>query len=139
MIEVDKLPTLNAILNFISACLLLRGWWAIRIEKDRARHIRFMVTALVSSSAFLTSYLIYHFNAEMMTVYPGTGWMKWFYYTVLATHVPLAALIVPGIGYIVWNAYKGRFEKHKKFARIVFPAWMYVSVTGVIIYCMLYL
>ena len=86
----------------------------------------------------LTSYLIYHFNVEMVTKYQGVGFWRILYYSILFSHIPLAALMVPFIIRAVFLAIKGRIAEHRAMVRWVWPVWMYVSVTGVIIYLMLY-
>jgi putative membrane protein len=94
--------------------------------------------AIAVSAAFLTSYLIYHFNVAAVTKFTHPGWPKALYYFILATHVPLAALVLPLLVLTVVPALKGRYEVHKRWARITAPVWLYVSVTGVLVYLMLY-
>jgi len=135
--SLSDLPTLNATLNFISAVLLLFGYVNIR-RGEKERHKRFMVAALVSSTLFLTSYLIYHANIGSKP-YPYDDWTRILYFAILIPHVALAALMTPFIVVIVLRAWKGAFDKHRKLARYVWPVWMFVSVSGVVIYGMLYL
>lgn len=135
---IQDLPALNATLNGVAAICLYLGWCAIKSGK-KDLHAKWMVGALVASTAFLTSYLIYHFNVQAVTTYPGEGFWKWVYYFILATHVPLATLMLPFVIYAVWMAIRKNFEKHKRVTRWLWPVWMYVSVTGVIIYMMLYI
>ena len=96
-----------------------------------------MISALVVSAAFLTSYLIYHFNVPSKK-FPDLGWIKTLYFLILFPHIILAVIMVPMILKTFWHAYKQEWESHKKIARITFPIWMYVSVTGVLVYFMLY-
>lgn len=134
--QVTDLPTLNAILNFISTVLLTLGF--IQIKKgNQETHKKFMVAALISSALFLISYVIYHYYAGSVP-YPYHDWTRPLYFAILIPHVILAALMTPFILYIVWKAFQADFIKHKRMARFVWPVWMFVSVTGVIIYLMLY-
>ena len=137
---VADLPALNACLNGLAGVLLLFGRNAIKTKEPSRipRHRALMVAALATSAAFLSSYLYYHFNVELVTQYAGQGFLRWIYYSVLATHVPLAGLMVPFIAYAVVKAARGEFAKHKRVVRYLWPVWMYVSVTGVVIYLMLY-
>ena len=133
---ISDLPALNATLNSISAILLLIGYVLIRKRSIRA-HAACMLSAVVTSALFLTSYLIYHFHV-LSKPYPGQGWRKTLYLSILASHVVLAIVIVPLVIVTLTFALKKRFDRHKKIARITWPLWMYVSVTGVIVYLMLY-
>lgn len=130
------LPALNAGLNFLSAVFLLLGFFAI-VKKDRVRHKKYMLCALVTSAIFLTSYLIYHYQVGSVP-YPLHDWTRPLYFVILIPHVILAALMTPFIFVVVYHALQNNFERHKKLARMVWPVWMYVSVTGVIVYLMLY-
>jgi uncharacterized membrane protein YozB (DUF420 family) len=136
MLPVEQLPTLNAILNGISALFLSFGYAAIK-RGQPVRHKRLMIAALISSALFLTSYLIYHYHVPSKP-YPYDDWTKYLYYTILIPHIILAGVQVPFILAAVWHALKGRFEKHKRLTRWVWPVWMFVSVSGVVIYLMLY-
>ncbi len=133
---VTDLPTLNAALNLVSATFLTFGYRHIRKSNQRL-HKRFMISALVSSALFLTSYLIYHYYVGSVP-YPHYDWTRPLYFAVLIPHVVLAALMTPFILVMVWWALRGSFEKHKKLARWVWPVWMFVSVSGVMVYLMLY-
>lgn len=133
---VQDLPTLNATLNSIAGVLLLSGYIAIKNDK-KILHRNLMISALVVSAAFLTSYLIYHYHVPSKK-FPDLGFIKTIYLLVLIPHIILAAVMVPMIVKTFWHAYKQDWDKHKKIARITFPIWMYVSVTGVIVYFMLY-
>jgi len=135
---VENLPAINAFLNGCATLLLFGGWWAIKRKGRPDLHKKFMVAALACSAVFLACYLYYHYNAGAMTKFEREGLLRYFYYTVLATHVPLAALMVPFILAAVWFAFRGQFDRHVKIVRWVWPVWMYVSVTGVMIYVMLY-
>lgn len=134
--HVSDLPALNATLNGVAAVLLVAGWACIRTGRRRA-HRAAMVAALVTSAAFLASYVIYHANAGSKP-YQGTGPLRAVYFTILITHVVLAAAIVPLVLVTVIRALRGRFETHRRVARWTLPLWLYVSVTGVAIYVMLY-
>lgn len=133
---VQDLPTLNASLNTISFFLLLFGYVAIK-KGRRELHIKLMISALVVSTAFLTSYLIYHYHVPSKK-FPDLGIIKTIYFLILFPHIILATVMVPMIIKTFWHAARGEWEKHKKIARITFPIWMYVSVTGVLVYLMLY-
>ena len=133
---VRDLPALNDALNAAAAVTLLVGYWLIRRGRWRA-HRAAMITALVLSSAFLTSYLVYH--AQVGSVrFQGHGWLRTLYLTILATHTVLAAT-VPVLAIITLSrALRRRFDRHKAIARFTLPIWLYVSVTGVVVYWMLY-
>ncbi|MCB0281892.1 MAG: DUF420 domain-containing protein [Calditrichae bacterium] len=133
----QDLPTLNAFLNGISAIFLLAGY--VNIKKGRREtHKHFMIAALSTSALFLISYVIYHYQVGSVP-YPYHDWTRPVYFIILIPHVILAALNVPFIILLVTFAFKQNFQKHKKLARWVWPVWMFVSVTGVIIYLMLYI
>ncbi len=136
MITLHDLPTVNAVLNATSAILLVIGYTLIRRRKVDA-HRKVMLTAFGTSVAFLICYLIYH--AQVGSVhFPHTGKLRAVYLTILTTHTILAAA-VPVLAIITLNrALKARFDKHRKIARWTFPIWLYVSVTGVVVYAMLY-
>jgi putative membrane protein len=133
---IQDLPTLNATLNSIAGVLLLWGYISIKQGKQEL-HKKLMVSALIVSAAFLTSYLIYHYHVPSKK-FPDLGWIKTLYFLILFPHIILAVVMVPMILKTFFHAYKQDWEKHKKIARITFPIWMYVSVTGVIVYFMLY-
>ncbi|WPU63810.1 DUF420 domain-containing protein [Peredibacter starrii] len=133
---VQDLPSLNAFLNTIAGVLLLIGYIAIKQGK-RELHKKLMFSALVVSAAFLTSYLIYHYHVPSKK-FPDLGWIKTVYFLILFPHIILAAVMVPMILKTFWHAFREEWESHKKIAKITFPIWMYVSVTGVIVYFMLY-
>ncbi|MFQ5608288.1 MAG: DUF420 domain-containing protein [Candidatus Zixiibacteriota bacterium] len=135
--SVQDLPTVNASLNLLSATFLMLGYLKIR-RGERDNHRKLMLSALVCSALFLTSYLIYHFNVGSLP-YPHQDWTRPVYFAVLIPHVVLAALMTPFILILVRRAWRGDFARHRRMARVVWPVWMFVSVTGVVIYCMLYL
>lgn len=133
---VTDLPALNASLNATSFVLLTTGWFLIRSGRRQA-HKWCMISALAVSAMFLTSYVIYHLNVGSVP-FQKTGWIRTVYFAVLIPHVILAAAIVPMILITVSRALSNRFDKHKRIARWTLPLWLYVSVTGVIVYWMLY-
>ncbi|MEK8023905.1 MAG: DUF420 domain-containing protein [Candidatus Hydrogenedentota bacterium] len=135
---IADLPAVNASLNFCAAVLLTSGWFAVRAGR-RDIHARLMIAALIASAAFLVSYLVYHFNIVAVTKYQGQGFLRALYFFILFTHIPLAVLVVPGSLRAVWMAARGDFVRHRKTTRWLWPVWMYVSVTGVAIYVMLYI
>ena len=130
------LPTLNAILNATSGILIIIGYVMIRRGKINA-HRACMIGAVTASIIFLISYLIYHFNVGA-TRFAGTGWSRPFYFTVLVSHTILAVMLAPVVVVTLRRALKGDFKRHRKIARWTFPMWIYVSITGVIVYFMLY-
>ena len=132
---ISDLPALNACLNGASTVLLLAGFIFIK-RKNEAAHRNCMVAALVTSSLFLASYLYYHFHTGR-TVFPE-NWFKPIYLVILLTHTVLAMVIVPLIIAAVVQAIRKKFDSHKKITRWTWPLWMYVSVTGVVIYLLLY-
>jgi uncharacterized membrane protein YozB (DUF420 family) len=134
-VNLSDLPALNACLNSLSAILLTAGFICIKRKRERA-HRNCMLAALGTSTLFLTSYLYYHAHAGR-TVFPE-NWFKPIYLVILLTHTLLAALIVPLILAAVVQALRRRFESHKMITRWAWPLWMYVSVTGVLIYLLLY-
>lgn len=130
------LPTINATLNGTCAVLLLAGFFSIRKGRLVA-HKRFMESAFLTSVLFLCSYLTYH-ALHGSTPFPGTGWGRPVYFAVLISHTALAILIVPLVVRTLWLAVKNRYEEHRRIARWTLPLWLYVSVTGVVVYWMLY-
>jgi len=134
--SLRDLPTLNAALNATSAVLLVLGYRFIRQRRIPA-HRACMLAAFGVSIIFLTSYLIYH--AQVGSVrFPGTGWVRGLYLSILVTHTILAALVPPLAVVTLYRALRERFDRHQRVARWTFPVWLYVSVTGVIVYVMLY-
>ena len=134
--ELPILPTINACLNATAAVLLFLGWRFIK-KGDREAHRKCMMAAVGVSSIFLACYLYYHYTHEE-TKFAGVGFIRTIYFLILIPHVILATAMVPFVFTALWFARKQQFEKHRKVTRILWPVWMYVSVTGVIIYLMLY-
>jgi uncharacterized membrane protein YozB (DUF420 family) len=135
-VELRDLPTLNALLNTTCAILLCWGYVFIR-RRDIEAHRRIMTAAFSTSVLFLVSYLIYHFNVGSVK-FQKTGPIRTVYFAVLISHTVLAAFVAPMAAITIWRAWKGNFEKHRRLAKITLPVWLYVSVTGVIVYLMLY-
>jgi uncharacterized membrane protein YozB (DUF420 family) len=127
---------LNASLNGVSAILLAGGYAAIRSGKI-AVHKAFMISAFAASSVFLGSYLLYHYRVGHVA-FQGQGWIRPVYFTLLLTHTVLAVVIVPMILVTLRRAWLKRFDRHRIIARWTLPLWFYVSVTGVIVYVLLY-
>jgi uncharacterized membrane protein YozB (DUF420 family) len=127
---------LNATLNGTSAVLLTCGYVAIRARKI-AVHKAFMIAAFLTSTAFLVSYLAYHYRVGHVA-FQGQGWIRPVYFTLLLTHTVLAAVIVPMIIVTLRRAWLEKFDRHRIIARWTLPLWLYVSVTGVIVYLMVY-
>ena len=136
MISISDLPAVNATLNATSAVLLLNGYRLIR-QKRIAAHKRSMIAACCASVLFLISYLTYHYF-HGSTPFQGQGWVRPVYFSILISHTILAAAIVPLVLITLTRALKERFDAHARIARWTLPIWFYVSVTGVIIYLMLY-
>jgi uncharacterized membrane protein YozB (DUF420 family) len=134
--SVTDLPLVNATLNAIATAFLVAGWRFVR-RGDKASHRVCMLAALACSALFLTSYLVYHANVGSRP-YTGTGPLRSIYFFVLVTHVVLAAAIVPLVIVTVVRALRGRYAAHRAIARWTLPLWLYVSVTGVVVYVMLY-
>ena len=134
--SVTDLPALNATLNGISFVFLVTGYVFIK-RGQWQRHRACMIAALVMSALFLTSYVVYHLQVGSVP-FRKTGWIRTVYFAVLIPHVILAAAIVPLILITVSRALSRRFDKHRRIARITLPLWLYVSITGVIVYLMLY-
>jgi uncharacterized membrane protein YozB (DUF420 family) len=136
MLSLTDLPALNAILNATSAVLLAMGYRFIRRRQVTA-HKRCMLAACTTSALFLASYLTYHYYAGSMP-FRGQGWVRPLYFTILISHTILATAIVPLAIITLLRALKADFRKHARLARWTLPMWLYVSVTGVIVYVMLY-
>lgn len=134
-VDVSFLPALNAILNSTVTVLLLLGYYFIR-NKNRKAHKLSMLSAFSLSALFLISYIVYHSSTEE-TTFGGEGPVRYVYFIILITHIILAAAIMPFILITLSRALSERFDRHRKIARITFPLWLYVSVTGVIIYFMI--
>ena len=130
-------PALNATLNGTSAVLLAAGYTAIRSGK-RDVHKIFMVSAVIASCTFLVSYVIYHLRVHQVILFQGQGWIRPVYFTILISHTLLAITIVPLIIITLRRAWLERFDKHRLIARWTLPLWFYVSITGVIVYFLVY-
>jgi uncharacterized membrane protein YozB (DUF420 family) len=128
---------LNACLNGLSAVLLVCGYAAIRAGK-REVHKKFMLSAFFVSCAVLGSFVTYHVRIHQVIHFQGQGWIRPVYFTLLLSHTILAVVIVPLILITLGRAWRGRFDQHRLIARWTFPLWLYVSVTGVIVYFMVY-
>ena len=134
--SISDLPALNATLNAIAAAFLATGYVMIR-RRQKIAHRRCMIAACVASALFLTSYVVYHAIAGSR-LFPGTGPIRLAYFFILGTHVVLAAVILPMAIVTLARALRGHFDHHKRLARWTLPLWIYVSITGVVIYLMLY-
>ncbi len=136
MLQVTDLPAVNATLNSLATVLLIAAWIFIKRRRPIV-HRNLMIAALACSVLFLTSYLIYH--AQVGSVrFQGTGPVRTVYFTILLTHTVLAALVPFLVAVTVWRAYRKRWDRHVAIARWTLPVWLYVSVTGVVVYWMLY-
>lgn len=136
MLDTHQLPALNATLNGLTTVLLTAGYVLIRGRRRQA-HRAVMLVAAATSALFLLSYLVYH--AQVGSVrFQSQGWIRPVYFTILLTHTVLAAAIVPMVLVTFWRALRNEFSRHRRIARWTWPLWMYVSVTGVVIYLMLY-
>ena len=134
--DVAALPTLNAFLNGSSAVLLATGWVFIR-RRRIAAHRACMLGAFCVSVLFLVSYVTYHALAGSRP-FTGQGWVRWLYFPILVSHIVLAAAMVPFVLTTLYRALGGEFARHARLARLTLPVWLYVSVTGVVVYWMLY-
>ena len=133
--SVQDLPHLNAALNTLAAMLIFMGWVFIKNDQKTA-HRNAMILAVLVSAAFLSSYLVFHYHVGSVK-YTGSGVVKYLYYAVLLTHVVLAAAVPVLVLITIYRAARKQFDKHKRIARWTLPIWMYVSVTGVVVYLML--
>jgi uncharacterized membrane protein YozB (DUF420 family) len=136
MIEISQLPAVNASLNAMAGTCLLAGFLFIK-RGARTAHKRCMLGAMTASTLFLVTYVVYHLNAGSRP-FPGAGMMRAVYFTILVTHVLLAVAILPLAIVTTARGLRGQFARHRAIARWTFPIWMYVSVTGVVIYLLLY-
>ena len=133
---IAALPTVNATLNAIAAVLLICGF--VMIKRGRIQtHRRFMLAAFATSALFLVSYVVYHANVGSKP-FEGQGAIRWVYFAILLSHVVLAAIILPMALITLTHALRGRFDRHVPIARWTLPIWLYVSVTGVVVYALLY-
>ena len=136
MIEIADLPAVNASLNALATVLLATGWVLISQGKVE-QHRRCMLAAFVTSALFLTSYLVYHFNVGSIA-FTGQGPLRILYFTILISHIVLAIVILPMALITLARALPTQFDSHRRIARWTLPLWLYVSITGVIVYIMLY-
>jgi uncharacterized membrane protein YozB (DUF420 family) len=136
MMDLHDLPRLNAVLNTLATVFLLLGYAAIRRGRT-GRHRAAMLAALATSVLFLVSYLTYHFQVGSVR-FRSQGLVRPFYFTILLSHTVLAVLVAPLVILTVLRALRGRFREHRRIARWTLPVWLYVSVTGVVVYLMLY-
>ena len=135
MISLTDLPQLNAVLNSIAAVFLAAGFVFIR-RKNITAHMRMMWSAFTVSALFLISYLIFHYHAGSVG-FDGTGWIRPVYFFILITHIILAIVNLPMILITMYRAVRKDFMRHRKIAKWTWPVWMYVSVTGVVVYLMM--
>jgi len=136
VVPLSYLPGINAVLNSASALLLTAGYFFIRRKRVMA-HRLCMLGAFCASTLFLLSYLIYHYQVGSVP-FRGQGWIRIVYFAVLLSHTSLAAAIVPMALVTLARALRGSFESHRRIARWTLPLWLYVSITGVLVYAMLY-
>ena len=136
MLAFADLPAVNAALNALSATLLLCGFRFIR-RKQITAHKRCMLGAVTASVLFLISYVTYHYSAGT-TRFPHQGWLRALYFTILISHTILAVTVVPLVLSTLIRALRGQFDRHRRIARWTLPIWLYVSITGVVVYLMLY-
>jgi putative membrane protein len=136
LISIHDLPAVNATLNATAAVLLVWGYILIR-RRSIAAHRRVMLAAFATSSIFLCCYLIYHYNVGSVR-FPKTGMVRTVYLSILATHTALAATVPPLAIITLSRGLRERFDRHRRIARWALPVWLYVSVTGVVVYWMLY-
>lgn len=134
--ELRDLPTLNAALNSLSAILLVTGFRLVKQRRFEA-HKKVMLAAFTTSVLFLASYLVYHYNVGSVK-FQKTGAIRAVYFSILLSHTILAAAAAPMAAVTLYRAWTNQLEKHRKLARITLPVWLYVSVTGVAVYVMLY-
>ncbi|HJU09822.1 MAG TPA: DUF420 domain-containing protein [Candidatus Binataceae bacterium] len=130
------LAPLNSVLNATAAILLLAGYYSIRRKWVRL-HRGFMLSAFAVSVAFFVSYSVYHYHVGDVH-FQGQGWVRPVYFTILSSHILLAAAIVPLVLLTLWRALIGNFRRHRRIARWAWPIWIYVSITGVVVYLMCY-
>ena len=136
MPEVTDLPEVNATLNTISALLLVTGYIFIRRGQSQ-EHRLCMLAAFVTSALFLASYVVYHLNVGSVA-FTGQGTIRMVYFTILISHIILAIVILPMAILTLLRALRGQLESHRRIAKWTLPLWLYVSVTGVVVYLMLY-
>jgi putative membrane protein len=130
------LSTLNAALNFTCFVFLILGYWQIK-SGNREKHKKFMILAAITSVFFLISYILYHWQVGSVK-FQGGGWSRPLYFAILISHTILAIVVFPMVIITLFHALKGKFASHKKISKKTFFVWCYVSITGVIVYLMLY-
>jgi len=135
--SIADLPTINALLNSLSAAFLIAGFIFIR-RRQIARHRAMMISAFVTSTLFLATYLTYHFTTHLVTKFQGEGLARIVYLTILISHSVLAVAVPPLAIITLFRGLKLKVERHRAIARWTLPLWLYVSVTGVVVYLMLY-
>ncbi len=135
-IDFGFLPAIYSLLNTITFFLLLAGFYAIRFQRNMMKHQRIMSVAVLMSALFLLLYVTYHFTTPE-TKYCGVGMIRGIYFTVLISHIVLAAVILPFILFTYIRAYTNQYLRHRRMARWVWPLWLYVTLTGPIIFLML--
>src|ERR1051326_304046 len=135
--SVSDLPPINASLNGLSALFLTAGFYFIR-RRNIPAHRKCMLLAFGTSAVFLACYLTYHFSVRAVTRFSGLGWIRPIYFSLLISHIILAMIILPLALVTLSRGLSARFDAHRKIARWTWPLWMYVSVTGVLVYLMLY-
>ncbi|MGF1657489.1 MAG: DUF420 domain-containing protein [Verrucomicrobiales bacterium] len=134
--ELSQLPALNATLNSISTVFIAVGWWSIARER-KLTHMICMSCAVVISTLFLISYLTYHLNVESVK-FTADGWVRPVYFTILISHIILAFTVPPLVIMSVIPAVRARYDRHRRMGKLTMPIWLYVSVTGVLVYFFLY-
>lgn len=134
---VQDLPAINASLNGLATVFIIAGW-AFILNGRKKQHIAMMISAILTSIVFLACYLTYHLNVVAVTRFAGEGWSRPVYFTILISHSILAAATPVLVILTVIPALRARFDKHRRIARWTMPIWLYVSVTGVLVYMMLY-
>ena len=138
MISISDLPAINASLNLISTVFISAGWYLIRRGYWR-RHVACMIPALISSTLFLVGYLVYHAHVgERSTHFTAQGIIRPIYFTMLTSHILLAFVTLPLVIITLVPVFRRRWDRHRRIARWTMPIWLYVSVTGVLVYLMLY-
>ncbi|HKV55270.1 MAG TPA: DUF420 domain-containing protein [Candidatus Binataceae bacterium] len=136
MFSYHSLAPLDSVLNAIAAVLLLAGFYCIRRRWVRA-HRAFMLSAFAVSAMFFVSYLVYHYHVGDVR-FQGRGWVRPVYFSILVSHILLATAIVPLVLITLWRALSGKFRKHRRIAVWTWPIWVYVSITGVVVYLLCY-
>ncbi|MDH5561106.1 MAG: DUF420 domain-containing protein [Deltaproteobacteria bacterium] len=134
---VLALPAVNASINSLATLFLILGFWTIKFQEDPRKHKLFMATAFGFSVLFLISYLIYHARVGSVP-FESQGWIRTVYFLVLVPHILLSAVVVPLVVLSILLAIRQKTQAHKKMVRWTFPIWIYVSISGVVVYFMLY-